>query len=572
MNMGKLIGVLLNRLRLYAYYLLPVKIRLQKGFPVKVDEKKKIVRKLHATSQSQPLFAGKRVLCWEPAPWPIHIALISAFGTALSLRGAQVEMVICGGTRSACIGREITDKESVPNWSKKCANCYKVCKDEADSFDMKNESIADLVDSAKLLELRKIALSIDFASIRSYSYKGVDVGAYTLSSVTRYYKGKVKEFEEYLLREYLFSALVITEAAINKITSFKPDVIYMSHAIYVSWGPVVQVANKKGIPVIKIGGAYKKQYASFLKIKGTSISTSYGALSDHGWEKRLKKQLSSLEEQRLDNYFRDRYVSDSGDFCDIRQLSHFKSKHELFNKLNITTNKPVWCVFTHLNWDSSLYESSMAFRDFNEWIIETLKIIMDVSDVQWLIKIHPAEKMHGTVEGIEKIIDIYCSRLPNHIKIIPPDTDINTYNLLNVITGGVTCLGTVGLELAAMGKPVIVAAKAYYSQKGFTYDGLTPDQYESLIRKTPEIPPFLTSEQKDNARKFAYSYFIQRQIPLRMFKIGNDGNFESFDWRKVELFVPGADPIVDMICERFFEGEDLTLNDDMINELERSGN
>jgi len=57
-----------------------VKFRLQKAFPVALYEKRRIVKKLYKSSKRLPLFAGKRVLCWEPAPWPAHIAMVSAFG------------------------------------------------------------------------------------------------------------------------------------------------------------------------------------------------------------------------------------------------------------------------------------------------------------------------------------------------------------------------------------------------------------------------------------------------------------------------------------------------------------
>jgi hypothetical protein len=341
----------------------------------------------------------------------------------------------------------------------------------------------------------------------------------------------------------------------------------MTTGVYTLWGPALAIALKRGIPVIIVVGAYRKQCTYYCKIKNNYTSFHFGTLSDLEWENRLQAPIASHEEENLKEYLERRYVSNTGHFKDIKMSERFESKQDLFNRLNLTDSKPVWCIFTPLTWDYSADYGKMVYRDFNEWVIETVKAIIDIPGVQWLIKVHPAEKMYNTVEGIGELIRANFPDLPAHIKIIPPDTDINTYNLMNVITGGITCLGTVGLELAAMGKPVIVAADAYYGRKGFTYDALNADEYKDLLRRVHDIPPSLTPEQREKAVKFAYSYFIQRQLPLRMFIRDNDGNWLNFDWDKIDSLIPGNDPVLDLICNRFFEGEDFILGDEVIHQV-----
>jgi len=548
--------------------LLPLKTRSQMGKRLTLKDKKEIMQKIYLQRKEMPLFSGKRVLCWEPAPWPVHVALTSSIGAALSLRGCYVEQVICDGTPVACIGREIVNEESFSVWKQRCPACHRACRNEAESFGIRAVDIGELIDAKTLSELRRISQTIDADTLRSYRYRGVDVGAYAVSSLIRYYQGQVVEPEESLLREYLFSALVITDAAINKIGSFKPDAVCMTIGTYSSWGPALIVAMRKAIPIIKFSGGYRNQHTYFRKIVDNTTNFHFGVLSDRGWQKRLEQPLSSSEEQILENYTKDRYRLNPNGFCDAsRMLPPTGDEQRTLEKLNITNDKPVWCVFAHLNWDNAVVLSPMAFGDFDEWIIETLRTIIDIPDVQWLIKIHPAEAMFNAIDGVGKLIQVNFPDLPSHIKVISPDTDINPYNLFNAIAGGVTCLGTVGLELAVMGKPVILAGESYYSKKGFTYDGLSPLEYKKLLRKAPEIPHIITTEQKEKARRFAYSYFIQRQIPLRMFKVGPNGRPVAFDWGKVESLLPGRDPVVDMICERFFVGADFILPDNIVHSM-----
>ncbi|OVE77665.1 hypothetical protein BVX99_02125 [bacterium F16] len=119
------------------------------------------------------------------------------------------------------------------------------------------------------------------------------------------------------------------------------------------------------------------------------------------------------------------------------------------------------------------------------------------------------------------------------------------------------------------GKPVIIAGESAYTNCGLTYDAYTHYSYQKFLDNISEIP-LLTEDQKKLTRKLFYSYFIERQIPL-VFMNTSDGRFSSFDWNKLGLLIPGEDPVVDMICERFFIGDDFILPADVIDYYEKNG-
>ncbi|HCJ66670.1 MAG TPA: hypothetical protein DHV62_04915, partial [Elusimicrobia bacterium] len=339
-------------------------------------------------------------------------------------------------------------------------------------------------------------------------------------------------------------------------------VIYMSHAIYTHWGPAFRVAMQRKIPVVKMGGGYLPGFTYFRKIIDGS-NVHQGLLSDSGWNKRKAQVLTNDENELLDQYIKHRYAQNG--CSDLSALEKPKEdENTILKQLGINRSKPIWCIFTNVGWDASIDVSPIAFQSPTEWLVETIKTIINIQDIQWLIKIHPGEITSGTVNGAEDIIKEYFSELPPHVKIISSTAAINTYDVYRIITGGVTCMGnTSGLELTMLGKPMIVAGESIYAKKGFTYDGLSVDKYLDYLKMAPKIQP-LSKEQQENARKLAYSHFLQQQIPLRMFKTIN-GRFSSFDWRKVESLIPSKDQVMDIICERFFKGGDFILNDEIIN-------
>ena len=544
--------------------LLPLKFKLLLKIELGYNEKHKIMRNVFRRKAFLPLFSNKRVLCWEPCSWLVQIDLIASIGAALSLRGSTVEQVICDGVPIACAGREITDGETYMDWGGKCANCFKASKKEVEAFNLKVVAIKEILDDGILQKIKDISEEIEPDKIPSFIYRGIGVGKYAVSSLMRYCKGASFDSSAEILRAYFYAALVITEAAFRKIESFKPDILYMTHGIYVTWGPAWEIAIKKNIPVVKIGGGFSKGHIYFRRIDNLS-NVHLGVLSNQKWQSICKQPMTQAENEKLDNFLLERYKFEGSTFCDVKINAEVEKREVVCRKLGITPDKPIWCIFSHVAWDDSLNMSKMAFLNYVVWIEETLKLIKNVHDVNWIIKIHPSEAWNKTAVGVGKTIERIFLVLPDNIKLIKPEDRMNTLSVFNAITGGVTCRGTIGLELAALGKPVVLAADAYYSGKGFTYDGLNADNYKKLLLNIDKIPPTLSAEQKEKARKFAHMYFLKRQMPLGMFKRGS--HFVSFDWAKSDFLLPGGDPVIDVICEKFFAGEDFIVPDEVIPDL-----
>ena len=118
-------------------------------------------------------------------------------------------------------------------------------------------------------------------------------------------------------------------------------------------------------------------------------------------------------------------------------------------------------------------------------------------DATWLQKFTPRGKrsMWSKInrDKVQRLIERTFPHLPDHVRVIPAEEDISPANLYQLIDGGVTVYGTAGLEIALVGKPVIVAGEAHYGGLGFTYEGLNPVSYHALLRRAASIGHALTS-------------------------------------------------------------------------------
>ena len=54
------------------------------------------------------------------------------------------------------------------------------------------------------------------------------------------------------------------------------------------------------------------------------------------------------------------------------------------------------------------------------------------------------------------------SALPSNVRIVLPEDSVNAYRLAAEADVGLTFGSTIGLEMAMLGKPVLVASKALY--------------------------------------------------------------------------------------------------------------
>nr|MDQ3083132.1 capsular biosynthesis protein [Gemmatimonadota bacterium] len=314
-----------------------------------------------------------------------------------------------------------------------------------------------------------------------------------------------------------------------------------------------------GIPI----STWKSSYLSarFYMQQVRDGHLDFYRLKDHSWNLRAATPLTEREEQELDASLHTRYHKPVA--FDVPRLHREMGEKERFReRYGIDPEKPVWGIMCHINWDSVADYSPMAYSSFDEWTIETIEQASRTPDVQWLIKVHPVEASYDRQVGVEKLIETRFPDLPPHVKLVPSTEKISPFEFFEMLDGGVTVYGTPGLELALAGKPVILAGEAHYGRKGFTHDAFDADSYRSLLARAAAIGP-LTPEQKTLARRYAYSVFIQRQIPLPVVR-DPERLWWNLQHQKRERLLPGADPFLDFICERIIDGGDFIMDSNLV--------
>ena len=145
------------------------------------------------------------------------------------------------------------------------------------------------------------------------------------------------------------------------------------------------------------------------------------------------------------------------------------------------------------------------------------------------------------------------------MRVIGPDEPLSSYALLDISDRVLAYASTTGLEAANRGLPVAVAADVHYRGRGFTWDLESPDDLSRFLRTADVV---MTPAHLELARRYAFTFFFRAAIPFP--PVSLVGGRPVAVPRSAAALEPGADPYVDLICERILDGREFEVPDERV--------
>jgi len=216
-------------------------------------------------------------------------------------------------------------------------------------------------------------------------------------------------------------------------------------------------------------------------------------------------------------YFKRGYLE--GEWFSYKKLATSKvvlNKEKMVSQLRLNSRKKTAVIFSHILNDANFFYGEDLFENgFSEWLVKTIEAAGRNKEVNWLLKLHPANVYRRTNSnyrgeyGELLAIKEGLGKIPDTITVVPPDIDINPYSFFQSVDYGITVRGTIGAELPCFGIPVLTAGTGRYSGRGFTIDSLSRDEYLDKVSNIHLISR-LSAQQQDLALKHAYLFFKER--------------------------------------------------------------
>lgn len=446
-------------------------------------------------------------------------AIEAPLAAALADHGVEVHVLRCDEALPACHNAGASNLKSLAAFD--CAPvremCHACCGGIERTFGACGATVHRLshyLTATDLADALQAAAGTTYEEIPSIHRDGVPIGEYALAAAVHFF-GRPSlghatlddEPEgEAVLRRFLSAALLLATAAQRFLRREHFDVVVAQHGFDLPQGLLHQICRRNGLRSVNWWTKFRADCVIF---GSTGFHTMLATESSRAWD---ETPWTGEMERRLLRYLDSRW-SRGGEPGVPRDASVGARAHQ--RTVRVDGFRRSIGLIPNLKWDIASDDPGIVYPTVREWVFDTIDFVSKRPDLQLIIRLHPHQPLIGRLAAA--LIATTYPALADNITVIPGESPVNTYSLMEQCDTVTVWGSTTGLELAARGVPVIVAGPAWVRGKGFTMDPRTKQEYFELLGGPPlRLRP--DSSTIERARRCAYHFFFRHMLPMDLFE------------------------------------------------------
>lgn len=535
-------------------------------FPERIgDQWRRVLARSVATWKALPPAGAPRVLFGTV--WGANTAAAIIEGTlmmALRMRGATPVALSCDKVLPACEWNPFGNFDPPPpsSFGQRVTPTTKLdrCRDCVSSL-RSSHSLPGVVETAfsrvahpgDRERAERVVDEIPYERYRDFVYRELHVGEHAYASLLRAtLRGTLLDTPEtrWLFRRYMVAAVLVTDLGERVFDDVRPDRFVAVHGFYVSQGTLCELARRRRVPVTVYGTPYRKN-TIWLSHDDTYYRT---LLSDKvaGWD---AFEMTPERRRIADEYLASKHVA-ARDYTSYH-VNAIQDHDAIRRELDLD-ERPIVSLYTNVIWDAQLYYSLSAFPDMIEWMFETIRYFESRPDKQLVIRLHPGEARGASASNqpLSAEIERTFPRLPANVRVVAPESKVSSYSLGAMSQAALIYGARMGVELAILGTPVIIAGDTFIRGKGFSHDVATREEYFSLLDRLDQLPRN-PEEIVDRARKWYYYYFFRLMLPYDYYRVDDGVHMSNPRLRLKHLdeLAEGRSKVLDLVCQGIIDGK-----------------
>lgn len=368
---------------------------------------------------------------------------------------------------------------------------------------------------------------LDFPTVKNWTFRDAWIGPQLLATVARQTMRGAPDPTDPKTQDRLRALLPHTVDRVLRaeslLSDLRPDLGIVIEPNYAANGAIVDVAVRRGTPVVHVTQPWRDDALMCRRLVPGTRRQHSSSLSPDSLRGLVAQGWGNAEEDALRAELADRYEGTF--FLQSRNQPGTRGfeRAELVDRFGLDPGKPLAVVFSHILWDANLFYGEDLFDDYGHWFVETARAAAANSEVNWLIKLHPANVWKRTHQGETGeyaetvLLREHIGELPAHVKVLPADSEVSSLSLYQHADVAVTVRGTPGMEMAVFGKPIVTAGTGRYSGLGFTLDSTSREEYLERLAHIADLPP-LDDEQLVRAKWHALAVFRMRHWYMKSFR------------------------------------------------------
>ena len=492
---------------------------------------------------------GLRVLIFSLRGWTAHLAWETTIARALHLRGAETLTVVCDGVLPASEPRVRSN-----DFRSTCDRCRAQSGAFLERTGLPHAWLGAYLEPGEVEEAHRTVAPLDLERLRAHEDAGIPVGRLVGASVNRHLLrgGEVTPEHIAAYRRFVAAGIVARRAAGRILARFRPERILMLNGLFFAEAILLELARREGIEVWTYERG--KRVDSLILARDRPVLR---VTFEDRWPARRAAPLREVQRRALDEYMASRFAGEVG----IERLWPERSAPEGPEgpAAGTAEGPPTAVLYTNVLWDSAVYESDVAFPSMMDWVLHTIDWFRQRPERRLVVRIHPAEVRVPFKRSRDSVVERLArveTGLPVNVRIVQPESTVDSYALLRGARVVLAYTSTIGLEGAVEGVPVVVAGRTHYRNRGFTLDPKDPAEYDRDLERALAMGR-LSEDARELARRYAWLYFFEEIVPFPLVR-EHPRSYVTFGYRENAELAPGRDPSLDAICASILTGVPLS--------------
>ncbi|GIW21650.1 MAG: hypothetical protein KatS3mg068_0657 [Candidatus Sericytochromatia bacterium] len=408
---------------------------------------------------------SKKVLIYEP-----FVLFYFHFLTSLEIafkninEGNIVNYLVCKSNLLTCYSNPSHNLNV-------CISCNALLENAFKRINLPKENII-IFDIEKYRKNIKIPNFKDLEDLKNFEIDGIDFGQAAYSSLVNIKREPFPDIHQYmdLINKMLIDEIAIYRYATELLKNNKYDIVYLFNGRHSTQRPFLRALQKLKIKTFVYEvGSNSKTYS----LTEDTYPHDYNYITKQisiFWEKEkdYNKKYQVAETfylKRLNGYNCPPFHS----FTDKQKLGKLPENFDK-NKINIVifnSSENEYVGFKE--YQNNLYKKEVE-------IFEKIFKFTKDKNIHYYLRVHPNLKdlNNSQTKSINEL-------KYDNLTVIPPESDISTYDLMKVCDKVIVTISTTGIEANFFGKVVISLGKSFYDKLNVAYKPKTFKELMKLI-------------------------------------------------------------------------------------------
>jgi hypothetical protein len=498
-----------------------------------------------------------KILIFSPyALWTIHTIYEKTIARACQAHGAKVDYLLCDGLLPEC-DLHWDSKANTPRPLDICTRCQAAAATDLQETGIPHRKLGEFVDAAATAAAFAWAQGLTPGECEEASFEGVPVSQWVRSSVISYFRQFPPDLTNWhvvnVYRGFLYSAAIVATGLKNYLNANDVDAAILFNGRQSITRVAFELFRQRGIRVLTHERAeYSRGHINVRPNSHCMSPKPFGDL----WGQWAHVALDRPSLEAAGKWLLERRTGTNLAWIPFNSRSQTETAFR--TKMNLSADKKLWVLFTSSTDEiAGDPEWKGPFTSQHVWIREVVQWVAKRDDVQLIIKVHPnlgGNLYIGKATDELRIYEEMKSNLPPNVRIALPEDAVDAYLLSEEADVGLTFGSIIGLEMAMLGKPVLVASRALYDNCSTILSVRSSELLPAMLEKC--LDSTTNREIQREAFRLASCYISRFELEFPTIKVLNIFQAEP-NYSQPEDLGAGKDASLDRICNYLIDGDPL---------------